>query len=104
MDLFADGDGDREEEPHGFLARLTILPDIDRLLDGLAAGSGALVSGTCESASFKSASFKSSDDNVKREIVVGFDLSLERREVRRRMSFPAATVSFVGDSAKVGTA
>ena len=100
MDLFADGDGDREEEPHGFLARLTILPDIDRLLDGLAAGSGALVSGTCESVSFKS----SDDANVKREIVAGFGLSLERREVRRRMSFPAATVSFVGDSAKVGTA
>lgn len=96
----ADGDGDRDEEPHGFLARLTILPDIVRLLDGLTAGSGALVSGTCESASFKS----SDDDNVKRETGAGFDLSLDRREVRRRISFPAATVSFVGDSAKVGTA
>lgn len=100
MDLFADGDGDREEEPHGFLARLTILPDIDRLLDGLAAGSGALVSGTNESVSFRS----SDDDNVNCETEACFDLSLERREVRRRMSFPAATVSFVGDSANVGTA
>jgi hypothetical protein len=74
---------------------------MDRLFDGRAAGSGALVSGTVDSGSFKS----SDDDSVKRETDgLSFSLPLERREVRRRMSFPAATLSFVGDSAKVGTA
>jgi hypothetical protein len=68
----ADGEGEREEEPQGFLARLTILPDIERLFEGRTAGSGAFVSGTCGSESFKS----SDDDNVKRETVAG--LSLER--------------------------
>jgi hypothetical protein len=94
----AEGEGDREEELHGFLARLTIRPDMERLLEGRAAGSGALVSGTLDSVSFKS----SDDDSVKRE-TEALSLSLERREVRRRMSFPAATLSFVGDSAKAGT-
>lgn len=88
------GRGEREDELHGFLARLTIRPDIERVLDGRAAGSGALVSGTLDSVSFKS----SDDDNVKRETET-LSLSLERREVRRRMSFPAATLSLVGDFA-----
>lgn len=48
FDLLADGDGEREDEPHGFRARLTILPDMERLLEGRAAGSGALVSGTLD--------------------------------------------------------
>ena len=74
---------------------------MERLFDGRAAGSGALVSGTLDAVSFKS----SDDDSVKRETeVLSLSLSFERREVLRRMSFPAATLSFVGDSAKVGTA
>lgn len=103
FDLLADGDGEREDEPHGFRARLTILPDMERLLDGRAAGSGALVSGTLDTpASCDSVSLRSSDDDsVKCET---WGLFLERRDVRRRMSLPAATLSLVGDLANVGTA
>lgn len=102
--LLAEGDGDREEEPHGFRARLTIRPDIERLLDGRAAGSGARVSGTLAAPSCASASLRSSDeDRVKCETETG-GLFFERRDVRRKMSFPAATLSLVGDSARAGTA
>lgn len=103
FDLLADGDGEREDEPHGFRARLTILPDIERFLEGRAARSGALVSGTwgptasCDCVSLRS----SDDDRVKCETC---DLFLERRDVRRRISLPAATLSLVGESANVGTA
>ena len=105
FDLLADGDGDREEELHGFRARLTIRPDMERLFDGRTAGSGALVAGTLEAlGSSDSVSLRSSDDDsVKCETATGGSF-LERRDVRRRMSFPAATLSFVGESDRVGTA
>lgn len=105
FDLLADGDGDREDEPHGFRARLTIRPDMERLFGGRTAGSGALVSGTLESWAFcNSVSLRSSDDDsVKCETATGGSF-LERRDVRRKMSFPAATLSFVGESDRAGTA
>lgn len=102
--LLADGDGEREDEPHGFRARLTMRPDIERPLDGRAAGSGALVSGTLATASCDSVSLRSSDDeSVKCETAAG-GLSFERRDVRRKISLPAATFSLVGESDNVGTA
>lgn len=104
FDLLDDGDGEREDDPHGFRARLTIRPDmVDRLLDGRAAGSGALVSGTWDApASCNSVSFRDSDDDRVKCETCG--LFLERKEVRRRMSLPAATLSLVGEVAKGGTA
>lgn len=47
-------------------------------------------------------SFRSSDDDSVKCETCG--LFLERREVRRRMSLPAATLSLVGELASVGTA
>jgi hypothetical protein len=100
--LFAAGEGDRDEDPHGFRAKLTIRPDMERFFtNGRATGSGALVSGifvavtSCASASLRS----SEEDSVKWETAAG-DFScffFERRDVRRRISLPAATVSFVGE-------
>lgn len=106
--LFAAGDGDRDEDPHGFRAKFTIRPDMERAFNGRATGSGAFVSGIFVSfTSCASESFRSSDeDSVKCATAAG-DFSgffFERRDVRRRMSFPAATVSFVGESDRVGTA
>lgn len=104
MALLAEGDGDRDEDPHGLRARLTIRPDMVRLLEGRAAGSGARVCGTLAAPSCASESFRSSDeDRVKWDTETG-GLFFERREVRRKMSFPAATLSLVGDSARMGTA
>lgn len=106
LDLLADGDGDREEELHGFRARLTMRPDMERPFEGRAARSGALVSGNLEALGFSncdSVSLRSSDDDsVKCETATGGSF-FERRDVRRKMSFPAATLSFVGEE-RVGTA
>lgn len=61
--LFAvEGEGDLDEDPNGLRARLTIRPDIERLFEGRAAGSGALCSGIFVPAFCGSKSFKSSDD------------------------------------------
>jgi len=105
FDLLADGDGDREEELHGFRARLTMRPDMERLFEGRAAGSGALVSGTLHTLGFcdSVSSRFSNDDSVKCETATGGSF-FERIDVRRRMSFPAATLSFVGEWGRVGTA
>lgn len=48
LDLEDEGDPGRdgELEIHGLRAKCTSLPDIERALDGRAAGSGGLVSGT----------------------------------------------------------
>jgi hypothetical protein len=102
--VFEEGEVDRfgELDIQGFRAKLTSLPDIERALDGRATGDGALVSGTFgggSGASEGGASARSSVETVKRETAT-VDLSLERRrEVRLKMSFPAATSSFEGDSA-----
>jgi hypothetical protein len=102
--LFAvEGDGDLDEDPNGLRARLTIRPDIERLFDGRAAGSGALCSGNLAPAFWS----KSSDDDSVKWVTAAEVLFLDRRDVRRKISFPAATLSlvgFVGDSACVGTA
>lgn len=100
--LLDDGEGEREDDPHGLRARFTIRPDMERFLDGRAAGSGALVSGTLEAALCDSVSLKSSDDDSVKCETCG--LFLDRRDVRRRMSFPAATLSLDVDLARVGTA
>ena len=101
-DLDEDGDAGRDGEPeaHGLRARLTNLPDTARVLEGRATGSGGLVSGTvmsvsCESCVGAFTCFCSSIDPDLRERSPA--LFWERREVRRRISLPAATSSFVGD-------
>jgi hypothetical protein len=106
FDLLAEGDGDREEELHGFRARLTMRPDMERPFDGRAARSGALVSGileALESCDCNSVSLRSSDDDSEKWETATGGPFFERREVRRKMSFPAATLSFVGEE-RVGTA
>lgn len=97
-----------ELEPHGLRARLTSLPDIARALEGLATGSGGLVSGNlkrtfCDS-EVGDASFSSSFsvDSATCETATAGSLFFERMDVRRRISFPAATSSFVGDGVWLG--
>jgi hypothetical protein len=106
--LFAAGEGDRDADPHGFRAKLTIRPDMERDFNGRATGSGALVSGIFVAVTFwASKSFRSSDDESVKWATAAGDFSgffFERRDVRRRISLPAATLSFVGDSDRVGTA
>ena len=102
--FLADGEGDREGEPQGFFARLTILPDIERPFEGRAAGSGIRCPSNFGAASCGLISFRSSEDESVKCETVGGDFVFERRDVRRRMSFPAATDSFVGESDTVGTA
>lgn len=112
LEGFEDGEGDRDwepEEPQGFRARLTSLPDMERALDGRATGSGAFVSGyltggfgDAPEGSEAAVSLRSSADRVNREMATAdFSLFL-RREVRRRMSFPAATSSFDGEAESFG--
>ena len=106
----AAGEGDRDDDPQGFRAKLTIRPDMERVFNGRATGSGARVSGTlaplpscCDVGLL---SLRSSvEERVKCETARD-NLSglLARNDVRRRISFPAATVSFVGESERVGTA
>lgn len=106
--LFAAGEGDRDADPHGFRAKLTIRPDMERAFIGRATGSGALVSGIFVAVtSWASESFRSSDEESVKWATAAGDFSgffFERRDVRRRISLPAATLSFVGDSERVGTA
>jgi hypothetical protein len=111
LEPLAEGDGDLLEEfdIHGLRARLTNLPDIERALEGRATGSGALVSGISVSGAFGRApgssalvgSDTSSVETLNRETVM-VDFSLERREVRRKISFPASTSSFDGDEDSFG--
>lgn len=107
----ADGDSGLEDgklEPHGLRARLTSLPDIARALEGRATGSGGFVSGIFKRTSgaselgdtLSSSSF--SADSVTRETATARSLFFERMDVRRRISFPAATSSFVGDGVWLG--
>ena len=96
-ELFPDGG---ELDIQGFRAKLTSLPDIERALEGRATGDGALVSGTWAGGtefSGPAGSDTSSVDTVKRETAI-VGLFLDRSEVRRKMSLPAATSSFDGDS------
>ena len=110
VDLERDGEPGRDGEldVQGLRARLTSLPDTERTLEGRATGSGGLVSGTpmdvcCESGLGASSLSNSSGDTSRRETVMaGWSLPFERREVRRKMSFPAATSSFVGDGDWLG--
>lgn len=102
-EVFGGGEPDRfgELDIHGFRAKLTSLPDIERALEGRATGDGGLVCGTFGGGSGGSAggvSAKSSVETVKRDTAT-VDFSLERRrEVRLKISFPAATSSFDGES------
>lgn len=102
-ELFPDGG---EFDNHGFRAKLTSLPDIDRALEGRATGDGGLVSvGSLAGNEVASEpvveSDKSSADTVNRETAM-VGLFLERMEVRRKISLPAATSSFDGESDWVG--
>lgn len=104
--FLAEGEGDRESafEIQGFRAKLASLPDIDWAFEGRATGSGGRVSGTFTTVSWDSefvVPFNSSADTVKRETAIAC-FSLDRCEVRRKISFPAATSSFEGNSVWVG--
>jgi hypothetical protein len=81
---------------------------MERDFNGRATGSGALVSGIFVAVTFwVSKSFRSSDEESVKWATAAGDFSgffFERRDVRRRISLPAATTSFVGDWDRVGTA
>jgi hypothetical protein len=81
---------------------------MERALEGRATGSGAFVSGyltggfadapDAPEGSEVAVSFKSSAGRVNRETATADFSLLRRKEVRRRMSFPAATSSFDGEA------
>jgi hypothetical protein len=85
---------------------------MERALEGRATGSGAFVSGYLtggfgdapegSEAAVSFRSFRSSADRVNREMATADFSLLRRREVRRRMSFPAATSSFDGEAESFG--
>jgi hypothetical protein len=82
---------------------------MERALEGRATGSGAFVSGyltggfaDAPEGSETAVSFRSSVDRVNREMATPDFSLLRRKEVRRRMSFPAATSSFDGEAESFG--
>lgn len=102
--VFDEGEVDRfgELNVQGFRAKFAILPDIERALDGRATGDGALVCGTFGGGGGGSEGGSSvtslGDETVSRDTAT-VDLSLwRRREVRRKISLPATTSSFEGES------
>jgi hypothetical protein len=100
--VLEEGEVDRfgELDIQGFRAKLTSLPDIPRVLEGRATGDGALVCGTFGGSGGSEGGtsvVRSSVETVNRETAtVGLSLD-RRREVRLKISFPAATSSFDGE-------